>query len=60
MRVMREIVAEARRRWPDVERIALLHRVGELALSGAVGRGRRVVAAPRRGVRGGARSASTR
>ena len=32
-RVMAEIVAEARRRWPDVERVALLHRVGELALS---------------------------
>src|SRR5437870_13690547 len=32
-RVMGEIVAEARRRWPDLERIALLHRVGELALS---------------------------
>jgi molybdopterin synthase catalytic subunit len=30
---MREIVAEARRRWPDIERVALLHRVGELALS---------------------------
>jgi molybdopterin synthase catalytic subunit len=32
-RVMDEITAEARRRWPDVERIALLHRVGRLALS---------------------------
>ena len=32
-RVMGEIVAEARRRWPDIERVALLHRVGELALS---------------------------
>ena len=32
-RVMDEIVAEARRRWPDLERIALLHRVGELGLS---------------------------
>jgi molybdopterin synthase catalytic subunit len=32
-RVMGEIVAEARRRWPDVERVALLHRVGELDLS---------------------------
>jgi len=32
-RVMDEIAAEARRRWPDVERLALLHRVGELALS---------------------------
>jgi molybdopterin synthase catalytic subunit len=28
-----EIVAEARQRWPDVERLALLHRVGDLALS---------------------------
>ena len=32
-RVMAEITAEARRRWPEVERIALLHRVGDLALS---------------------------
>ncbi len=32
-RVMDEIAAEARRRWHDVERIALLHRVGRLALS---------------------------
>ena len=32
-RVMLEIVEETRRRWPDVERVALLHRVGELALS---------------------------
>jgi molybdopterin synthase catalytic subunit len=28
-----EIAAELRRRWPDVERLALLHRVGDLALS---------------------------
>lgn len=28
-----EIAAEARQRWPDVERLALLHRVGDLALS---------------------------
>jgi molybdopterin synthase catalytic subunit len=28
-----EIASEARKRWPDVERVALLHRVGELALS---------------------------
>jgi molybdopterin synthase catalytic subunit len=27
------VAAEARRRWPVVERLALLHRVGELALS---------------------------
>ena len=32
-RVMEEIVAEARRRWPDLERVALLHRVGVLTLS---------------------------
>jgi molybdopterin synthase catalytic subunit len=32
-RVMNEIAAEARRRWPDIERIALLHRVGDVALS---------------------------
>ena len=32
-RVMAEIVADARRRWSDVERVALLHRVGELSLS---------------------------
>lgn len=34
-RRMGEIVEEARRRWPDLERVALLHRVGELALSEA-------------------------
>jgi molybdopterin synthase catalytic subunit len=28
-----EISDEARRRWPDLDRIALLHRVGDLALS---------------------------
>ena len=27
------VAAEARRRWPVLERVALLHRVGELALS---------------------------
>ena len=32
-RVMAEIASDARRRWPDLERIALHHRVGELALS---------------------------
>jgi molybdopterin synthase catalytic subunit len=32
-RVMDEIAAAARRTWPDIERIALLHRVGEVALS---------------------------
>jgi molybdopterin synthase catalytic subunit len=34
-RVMTEIAIEARRRWPDVERIALHHRVGHLDLSEA-------------------------
>jgi molybdopterin synthase catalytic subunit len=33
LRVMGEIAEVARHRWPDLERIALLHRVGELALS---------------------------
>jgi molybdopterin synthase catalytic subunit len=33
IRVMHEIVADARRRWPDIERVALLHRVGRLELS---------------------------
>jgi len=32
---MREVAAEARRRWPAIERLVLLHRVGELALSEA-------------------------
>ena len=32
-RRLAEIAAELRRRWPDVERVALLHRVGDLALS---------------------------
>jgi molybdopterin synthase catalytic subunit len=32
-RALGDIVAEIRKRWPDVERIAMLHRVGELALS---------------------------
>jgi len=35
VRAMHEIVAEARRRWPDLERVALLHRVGPLGLSQA-------------------------
>ena len=30
---MAEIAAEARRRWPTLERLALLHRLGPLALS---------------------------
>ena len=33
VRVMGEIVAAARVRWPELERIALLHRVGRLTLS---------------------------
>jgi molybdopterin synthase catalytic subunit len=33
MRVLGEIAVEARRRWPDLERVVLLHRTGELALS---------------------------
>jgi molybdopterin synthase catalytic subunit len=32
-RAMRDIAAEARRRWSDLERVALLHRVGDLELS---------------------------
>jgi molybdopterin synthase catalytic subunit len=32
-RVLHDIVAELRRRWPDVARVALLHRVGDLRLS---------------------------
>jgi molybdopterin synthase catalytic subunit len=32
---MEEIVSELRSRWPELERIALLHRVGELQLSEA-------------------------
>lgn len=35
VRVLTEIAGEARRRWPDVERVALLHRTGELGLSEA-------------------------
>lgn len=30
-----EVAGETRRRWPDVERLVLLHRLGELALSEA-------------------------
>jgi molybdopterin synthase catalytic subunit len=33
VRALREVAAEARRRWPVVERLALLHRTGDLALS---------------------------
>lgn len=32
-RVLGDIVAEMRRRWPDIARVALLHRLGELRLS---------------------------
>jgi molybdopterin synthase catalytic subunit len=32
-RRLADIAAELRRQWPDVERVALLHRVGDLALS---------------------------
>ena len=32
-RRLAEIADELRRRWPEVERVALLHRVGDLALS---------------------------
>lgn len=32
---MAEIAAEARRRWPDLERVALLHRIGTLTLTEA-------------------------
>lgn len=34
-RRLADVAAEARRRWPDVVRLALLHRVGDLALSEA-------------------------
>jgi molybdopterin synthase catalytic subunit len=33
LRAMQEVVEELRRRWPDVERVALLHRTGLLHLS---------------------------
>jgi molybdopterin synthase catalytic subunit len=32
---LQEVAAEARRRWPDISRIALLHRLGTLQLSEA-------------------------
>jgi len=34
-RALREVVGEARRRWSDIERIALVHRTGDMALSEA-------------------------
>jgi molybdopterin synthase catalytic subunit len=48
VRALTDIVAEIRRRWPDIARVAILHRVGDLRLSEAsvvV-----VVSAPHRGV----------
>ncbi len=33
LRALREVASEARRRWPVVERVALLHRTGDLRLS---------------------------
>jgi molybdopterin synthase catalytic subunit len=33
LRRLRDVAAETRRRWPDVERLALLHRTGDLELS---------------------------
>jgi molybdopterin synthase catalytic subunit len=33
LRRLEAVAAEARARWPEVERLALLHRVGDLALS---------------------------
>jgi molybdopterin synthase catalytic subunit len=48
VRALAEIAAETRRRWPDVARVALLHRVGDLRLGEAsvvI-----VVSAPHRGV----------
>ena len=35
VRAMAEIAVAARRQWPDLDRLALLHRVGELQLSEA-------------------------
>jgi molybdopterin synthase catalytic subunit len=35
LRRLHEVAAETRRRWPDVERLALLHRLGDLELSEA-------------------------
>ena len=47
-RALSEIAAEMRRRWPDLARIALLHRVGDLELSQTSVLV--VVSAPHRGV----------
>ena len=35
LRALGEIAAEMRRRWPELERIALVHRTGDIALSEA-------------------------
>jgi len=48
VRALTEIAAEIRRRWPDIARVALLHRVGDLRLSEASVLA--VVSAPHRGV----------
>ena len=48
VRALTDIAAEIRRRWPDVARVALLHRVGDLRLSEASVLA--VVSAPHRGV----------
>ena len=60
VRVLAEIAAEARRRWPDVDadRAAAPHRRARAL--GGVGRGRRVVAASRRRRSRRPASASTR
>ena len=47
-RALTDIVAELRRRWPELARVAILHRVGELQLSEASVLV--VVSAPHRGV----------
>jgi molybdopterin synthase catalytic subunit len=47
-RALTELAAEMRRRWPELARIALLHRVGELQLSETSVLV--VVSAPHRGV----------
>ena len=59
-RRLAEIADGPRRRWPDVERVALLHRLGDLELSEAsvIVVGRRLRIAPRPSRRPG--SASTR
>ena len=51
-RKLAAVAVEARRRWPVIDRVALLHRIGDLALSEASVAVVVVVAAPARGVRG--------